>query len=171
MPPKADEVKVLKFKVVGGEAPNAAQIAPKLSPLGINPKKIGDDIQKLTKEWKGIKIMVELSVQNREAKVTPLPTIAARVIKAMAEPVRDRKKQKIQKHGSSLSLEQIEEIATVVRDKSKAKDFKGVVKEILGTCQSVGGLVDGKTPKAISKMIDNGAVSYTHLTLPTSDLV
>eukprot|EP00826_Nyctotherus_ovalis_P058322 TRINITY_DN8004_c0_g1_i2.p2 TRINITY_DN8004_c0_g1~~TRINITY_DN8004_c0_g1_i2.p2 ORF type:complete len:164 (+),score=65.51 TRINITY_DN8004_c0_g1_i2:128-619(+) len=158
MPPKADEVKVLKFKVVGGEAPNAAQIAPKLSPLGINPKKIGDDIQKLTKEWKGIKIMVELSVQNREAKVTPLPTIAARVIKAMAEPVRDRKKQKIQKHGSSLSLEQIEEIATVVRDKSKAKDFKGVVKEILGTCQSVGGLVDGKTPKAISKMIDNGEI-------------
>eukprot|EP00826_Nyctotherus_ovalis_P058326 TRINITY_DN8004_c0_g2_i7.p2 TRINITY_DN8004_c0_g2~~TRINITY_DN8004_c0_g2_i7.p2 ORF type:complete len:108 (-),score=40.52 TRINITY_DN8004_c0_g2_i7:113-436(-) len=102
--------------------------------------------------------MVELSVQNREAKVTPLPTIAARVIKAMAEPVRDRKKQKIQKHGSSLSLEQIEEIATVVRDKSKAKDFKGVVKEILGTCQSVGGLVDGKTPKAISKMIDNGEI-------------
>jgi ribosomal protein L11 len=30
-------------------------------------------------------------------------------------------------------LEQIEEIAAVVRDKSKAKEFKGVVKEVLGT--------------------------------------
>jgi large subunit ribosomal protein L12e len=92
----------VKFKVVGGEVPNAAQIAPKLSPLGVNPKKIGDDIQKMTKDWKGIKIMIELSVQNREAKVIPLPTIAARVIKAMAEPTRDRKKQKIRKNAFNL---------------------------------------------------------------------
>ena len=82
---------------MGGEAPNAAQIAPKLSPLGVNPKKIGEDIQKATKDWKGIKIMIELSVQNREARITPLPTVSARVIKAMAEPARDRKKQKIRK--------------------------------------------------------------------------
>jgi ribosomal protein L11 len=27
--------RLVKFKVVGGEAPNAAQIAPKLSPLGV----------------------------------------------------------------------------------------------------------------------------------------
>ena len=82
---------------MGGEAPNAAQIAPKLSPLGVNPKKIGEDISKMSKEWKGIKIMIELWVQNREAKVTILPTVAAHVIKAMGEAGRDRKKQKIRK--------------------------------------------------------------------------
>lgn len=87
----------MRFKVVGGEAPNAAQIAPKLSPLGVNPKKVGDDIQKLTKEWKGIKVMIELRVQNREAQVTLFPTAAAHVIRAMGEPGRDRKKQKIRK--------------------------------------------------------------------------
>ena len=87
----------MRFKVVGGEAPNAAQIAPKLSPLGVNPKKVGDDIQKLTKEWKGIKVMIELRVQNREAQVTLLPTAAGQVIRAMGEPARDRKKQKIRK--------------------------------------------------------------------------
>ena len=87
----------MRFKVVGGEAPNAAQTAPKLSPLGVNPKKIGDDIQKLTKEWKGIKIFIELAVQNKEAKITVLPPVAACVIKAMGEAGRDRKKQKIRK--------------------------------------------------------------------------
>ena len=85
----------MRFKVVGGEAPNAAQIAPKLSPLGVNPKKVGDDVQKLTKEWKGIKVMIELRVQNREAQVHLIPSAAAQVIKAMGEPGRDRKKQKI----------------------------------------------------------------------------
>ncbi len=132
----------MKFKVVGGEAPNAAQIAPKLSPLGVNPKKVGDDIQKMTKEWKGIKVMIELRVQNREAHVTLLPTAAGQVIKAMGEPARDRKKQKIrkvvwsdptiEKHATNMTMEQIKDIATIVKARSKAKDFKGTVKEVLG---------------------------------------
>ena len=53
---------------------------------------------KLTKEWKGIKVSIELRVLNREAQVTILPTAAGHVIKAMGEPARDRKKQKIRIH-------------------------------------------------------------------------
>ena len=49
----------------------------------------------MTKEWKGIKVMIQLTVLNREAKVALMATAAARVIKAMGEPARDRKKQKI----------------------------------------------------------------------------
>ena len=30
-----------------------------------SPKKVGEDIQKATMEWKGIKVMVRLSVVNR----------------------------------------------------------------------------------------------------------
>ena len=41
--------------------------------------------------------MIELRVKNRDAQVTLIPTAAAHVIKAMAEPARDRKKQKIRK--------------------------------------------------------------------------
>lgn len=52
----------------------------------------------MTKDWKGIKVMIQLTVQNREAKVALMATAAARVIKAMAEPGRDRKKQKIRSH-------------------------------------------------------------------------
>ena len=39
--------------------------------------------------------MIQLTVLNREAKVALMATAAARVIKAMGEPARDRKKQKI----------------------------------------------------------------------------
>ena len=39
--------------------------------------------------------MIQLRVLNRDAQATLLPTAAAQVIKAMAEPGRDRKKQKI----------------------------------------------------------------------------
>lgn len=56
---------------------------------------IGEDIAKETaKEWKGLRVTVKLSVQNRIAKVSVIPSAGALVIKALKEPVRDRKKVK-----------------------------------------------------------------------------
>ena len=40
-----------------------------IGPLGLSPKKVGDDIAKSTQDWKGLRIMVKLIVQNRQAKV------------------------------------------------------------------------------------------------------
>jgi large subunit ribosomal protein L12e len=56
--PAADptEKKYFYMKVVGGEIPAAAALAPKCGPVGLPPKKVGEDIQKATLEWKGIKI-------------------------------------------------------------------------------------------------------------------
>lgn len=57
------------------------------------PTQIGEDIAKETaKEWKGLRVTCKLTVQNRQAKVTVIPSAAALVIKALKEPVRDRKK-------------------------------------------------------------------------------
>ena len=54
---------------------------------------IGEDIAKETaKEWKGLRVTVKLSVQNRIAKVSVIPSAASLVIKALKEPTRDRKK-------------------------------------------------------------------------------
>ena len=54
---------------------------------------IGEDIAKETaKDWKGLRVTVKLTVQNRQAKCTVIPSAAALVIKALKEPVRDRKK-------------------------------------------------------------------------------
>ena len=59
-PPPAGEEKIVMLKAVGGEIGSASALAPKLGPLGLSPKKIGEDIQKSTMEWKGIKVMVKL---------------------------------------------------------------------------------------------------------------
>ena len=45
-----------------------------------------------------------------------------------------------------------------MRAKSFAAEFQGTVKEVLGTCVSVGCTVDGKSPKDVQKQIDNGEV-------------
>lgn len=37
--------------------------------LAQSPKKVGDDIQKATMEWKGLRVMVKVTVVNRNAVV------------------------------------------------------------------------------------------------------
>ena len=97
MPPKMDpnEIKLVYVRVTGGEVPGASSLAPKVGPLGMSPKKVGDDLVKATSaEWKGLRVTCKLIVQNRQAKVEVVPSAAALVIKALKEPPRDRKKVK-----------------------------------------------------------------------------
>ena len=108
MPPKFDPT-ALSFayvRVTGGEVGATASLAPKIGPLGLSPKKVGDDIAKSTQNWKALKITVQLRIQNRQATVTVvgLPTAASLIIKALKEPPRDRKKVKNIKHNGNLTL-------------------------------------------------------------------
>ena len=89
MPPKPgfdpDAVHYIFMKVVGGEVAPAAALAPKCSPIGMPPKKVGEDIQKATKDWKGLKVEVEIRIQNKQSTVTVMPTAAPLIIKALKE--------------------------------------------------------------------------------------
>lgn len=107
---------------------------------------------------KGLRVTVRLTIQNRQAAVSVVPSASSLVIKALKEPPRDRKKEKNIKHSKSIPLDEIIEIARTMRFKSMAKELKGTVKEILGTAFSVGCQVDGRSPKDIQEDIDSGEI-------------
>ena len=85
-----------------------------------------------------------------------MPTAAPLVIKALKEGPRDRKKQKNVKHNGNLKFDDIIDIARKLRPKSMAIEFKGTVKEVLGTCVSLGCTVEGKSPKEYTALINSG---------------
>ena len=185
MAPKFDPSQVVEVYVraTGGEVGAASSLAPKIGPLGLSPKKIGEDIAKETaKEWKGLRVTCKLTVQNRIAKVSVIPSAASLVIKALKEPTRDRKKVRCQptfahctiqaafasrmahlssfmqqekniKHTGNLELDDVIEIARIMRDRSCARELSGTVKEILGTCKSVGCTVDHEDPQEIQEKV------------------
>eukprot|EP00435_Cladocopium_sp_Y103_P043755 s21_g12.t1 len=173
MAPKFDpnEVKVVFLRQYGGEQAPSSVLAPKVGPLGMSPKKVGDDIVKGTS-------------QNRQAKVDVEPNATSLIIKALKEPLReprliqatnsagprqprlepargvlgfqlkDRKKTKNIKHSGNLTKNVFLDICRQMRKKSLAKEFKGTAKEILGTCFAVGCTVDGQKPGALQQAID-----------------
>jgi len=107
---------------------------------------------------KGLRVTVKLTIQNRQAAVSVVPSASSLVIKALKEPPRDRKKEKNIKHSKSVPLDEIIEIARTMRFKSLSKELKGTVLEILGTAFSVGCQVDGRSPKDISDDIKSGEI-------------
>ncbi|XP_033325535.1 ribosomal protein L12 isoform X2 [Megalopta genalis] len=152
MPPKFDPTEIKK----GGEVGATSSLAPKIGPLGLSPKKVGDDIAKATSDWKGLKITVQLTIQNRQATISVVPSAASLIIKALKEPPRDRKRQKNIKHSGNLAFDDIVTIARTMRPRSMSKYLSGTVKEILGTCQSVGCTVEGRPPRDLIDDINAG---------------
>ncbi|XP_059480293.1 large ribosomal subunit protein uL11 [Neocloeon triangulifer] len=160
MPPKFDpsEVKIVYLRCVGGEVGATSSLAPKIGPLGLSPKKVGDDIAKATADWKGLKITVQLTIQNRQATISVVPSAASLIIKALKEPPRDRKKVKNVKHSGNLAFDEIIAIAKQMRPRSMARKLEGTVKEILGSAQSVGCTVEGRNPHDVIDAINNGEI-------------
>jgi len=57
-----------------------------------------------------------------------------------------------------LSLEKIIEIAKIKMPDMNAKDLKGAVLQVLGTCVSMGVTVNGEDPRVIQQKIKNGEI-------------
>lgn len=178
------------LRATGGEVGAQSALAPKIGPLGLSPKKIGEDIAKATGDWvcneyikmftveswwltwfvlfaaqKGLRVTVKLTIQNRQAAISVVPSASSLVIKALKEPPRDRKKEKNIKHTKSIPLDDIIEIARTMRHRSLAKELRGTVLEILGTAFSVGCQVDGRSPKDVSDDVKAGEIDsmyYIH---------
>lgn len=130
----------------------------------------------LTNKQKGLRVTVKLTIQNRQAAVSVVPSASSLVIRALKEPPRDRKKEKNIKHSKSIPLDDIIEIARTMRARSLAKELRGTVLEILGTAFSVSVLqillqhrlrlildysgcqVDGRSPKDVSDDVKAGEI-------------
>jgi large subunit ribosomal protein L12e len=160
MPGKFDptEEKIIMMRAIGGEMGAAASLAPKVGPLGLSPKKVGEDIMKCSKDWMGLKVTVKLTVVNRKATAEVVPSAAALIIRFLKEPVKSRKDKAGGEtiHDGNITFDNVLEVSRAMRARSMAKEFKGTVKEILGTCYSVGCTVDDQHPSELQQQIDDG---------------
>lgn len=147
------------MRAVGGEAGATSTLAPKIGPLGLSPKKVGDDIAKATVDWKGLKVTCKLTIINRQATVEVVPNASSLIIKALKEPHRDRKKVKNIKHSGNLTLDEIIKIGRTMRPRSGARKLEGTILEVLGTSQSVGCTVENCRPHDIITKIKTGQIT------------
>lgn len=151
------KVKTLEFLVEGGAATPGPPIGPALGPMGLNVPAVVRAINEATKEFQGmrvpVKVHVDLETRGFEIEVG-IPTTAALLLKEAG--VEKGSKASGVEFVGDLSMKQIVKIAGIVRAKSMAKTFKGTVKEVLGSCISIGLRVEGKHPREVIREVDEG---------------
>ena len=69
--------------------------------------KVGDDIIKAAGDWKGLRMTVKLTIQNRQDRIEVIPSASALIIKALKELPTDRKKQKNIKYSGNITFDKI----------------------------------------------------------------
>lgn len=151
------EKKVIEALVAGGQATAGPPLGPALGPLGVNVLSIVNKINELTSSYAGMKVPVKIIVdpETKEFEVTVgIPTTAALIVKE-AGIQKGSGTPNTEKVGN-LNLEQVIKIAKVKRSSLLAGSLKSAVKEVIGTCVSMGVTVNQKDPKVILREIDEG---------------
>lgn len=166
IPDRDPEADYLLVRVVGGEQPGAT-FSQRVGPLKIPGKVVGEEIKKLTaKDFKLQKIHVLLKVKDRKATTEIWPSTSQLIIRELKETREPKKKggEKIpQLHNGSLSLNSLFKITNEVRGRSKSRTMRGTLKEVLGTCRSLGCFVDGVLPAEVTQAVNGGRCEVAEL--------
>jgi len=144
--------------IQGGKASAAPPLGPALGPLGVNIGQVVQEINRKTESFKGMQVPVKITVDTdtKEFSIsvgTPpcsaLIKKEAGIQKGASNPLSDKV--------ADLKIEQIIKISKMKEDALLGKNNFSRVKEILGTCDSMGVLVEGKPARETIQDINKGA--------------
>ena len=149
--------KTFNFLVDGGKATGGPPIGPSLGPTGLNILQVINTINEKTNEFEGMKVPVKViadpDTTEYEVEVG-VPTTTALIVKEL-KLEKCSSNSKAEKVGD-LSVEAALKIAKTRYPLSVARSLKSCLKEILGTCVSIGVTIAGKDPREVQKEIDAG---------------
>ena len=154
----------IKLLIEGGDMKPGPAIAQQLGPLGLNLGKVISDVNKETQNFKGMKVPVELNVNEKTKQYTifvsspPTSELLKKELK-LEKGSHDHKNISM----GNASIEDVIKIAKIKHPNMLEKNIKNAVKSILGTCASVGILVENKNPneliKEVNVLLDQNLVS------------
>jgi large subunit ribosomal protein L11 len=139
MPPPKKEIKAkVKLQLPGGQATPAPPVGPALGQHGVNIGQFVQQFNERTKEYAGTIVPVELTVYVDRSfefilKSPPASVLVRKAVglaKGAATPSRETV--------GTIQRAQLEEIAKTKIKDLNAKDLDGAVRQIEGTCRSMG---------------------------------
>lgn len=144
--------------VDGGKASAGPPLGPALGPMGVNITQVINAINDKTRPFEGMKVPVKVLVDPATKKFeieVGTPPASALILKQIGAE-KGSGNPRTTKVGN-LTIEQAVLVARQKESNLLGKTLKHRVKEILGTCVSMGVTVEGLDPREAQKKIDAGA--------------
>ena len=143
--------------VEGGKASAAPPLGSSLGPLKVNIGQVVSQINEKTKDFKGMKVPVKVIVdtETKEFTITIGTPPASQLVMKEINIESGSGEPNLNKIGA-ITFEQVLKVAKMKHSSLIVNNMKSAVKTIVGSCQSMGILIDGKDAKQITKEIDEG---------------
>jgi large subunit ribosomal protein L11 len=123
----------------------------------VNIGEIVARINEKTKDYSGMKVPVRISIDSATKQFEILvgsPPTSALIKKELGlEKGTDNPRERLV---GNLSMEQVKKIAGMKMDNLSAYSVKSAMKEVIGTCNSLGVTIDGKPAKKVQREIRHG---------------
>jgi large subunit ribosomal protein L11 len=147
----------IKLLVEGGAMQPGPALSQKLGPAGINLGQVISKVNDATKDFKGLKVPVELDVDanTKEFTVNVFSPPTSELLKKELGIEKGSGTQK-KLYSANASIEQIISVAKQKMQNLLAKDLKSAVKSVAGTCTSLGVLIENKAASEIGQDIEEG---------------
>jgi len=147
----------IKLLAEGESMSPGPALSQKLGPLGINIGQVISKVNDATKGFKGLKVPVELDVNTAtkqfEVQVFS-PPVSELLKKELGIEKGSGEQEKIKV--ANASIEQIISVAKTKLPHMLSKNLKSAVKNVVGTCVSLGILIESKPAKEIEQEIEQG---------------
>ena len=150
-------IETVETLIDAGRCSAGPPLGPQLGPLGVNIGQVVAAINDKTKDFAGmkvpVKVVVDAETKEFEIEIGTPPT--SQLIKKEAGIEKGSGNPKTDMVADVL-IEQCIKIAKMKDSALLGKNLKNKVKEIIGTCVSMGILVEGKQPQEATKMVNEG---------------
>ena len=147
----------IKLLVEGGNLKPGPSLSQKLGPMGLNLNQVIAKVNEATNEFKGLKVPVELDIDTSTKEVDVKvfsPPVSELLKKELGIEKGSGEHKKVQV--ANASIEQIISVAKTKLPDLLSKNLKLALKTVVGTCVSLGILIENKPAVEIEKEIDEG---------------
>ncbi|MDP3966321.1 MAG: 50S ribosomal protein L11 [archaeon] len=147
----------IKLLVDGGAMKPGPALSQKLGPAGIPINKVIEKINEETSSFKGMQVPVEVEVdlKTKSFEVQVFSPPVSGLLKKEAGIQKGSGLQNKTKVGN-LSIEEIISVAKRKMGSLLCKDLKSAVKTVVGSCVSLGILVESLDPVEVERLIEEG---------------
>lgn len=143
--------------IEGGKATAAPPLGPALGPLKVNIGQVVADINKKTADFKGMKVPVKVVVdtETKEYNIEIGTPPASQLVKSELG-IKSGSGTPDKEYVADMTLDQIKKVARMKFDALLANTESAAVREIAGTCFSLGIKIDGKVPREFISDVKEG---------------
>ncbi len=147
----------IEAMIEGGKASAAPPLGPALGPAGVNIGMVISEINKKTADFKGMQVPIKIIVADDKSftitvgtpPVSALVKKEANLEKGSGNPLADKV--------ADIRIEQVIKVAKMKADSLLGKSMFDRVKEVAGSCNSMGVMIEGKSGRDLIADINAGA--------------